>query len=277
VTFIDALKLKWSFYGLDAPIFAWTAAGVLLVGPLLLLGRLAWLVFRESRIHWNVTKQLQALKTRYAAGPRHGLSGQAYDALVQIFQQIPSLKPAWHSFNSQVLGRRNNAGEEQFWVTEGADTTFSDATVIEPRLNRSFFSAVPGVVTGTGLLFTFLAILVALLDVKLENNRVQGLELLIQGLSGKFVSSIAALLAATLFLLCEKPLFYRLTKSRKRLVVAIDDLVPRLSPAQLLADVHRDISEQSTAFRAFNDALSLKLRLSFCKMRRDRAQSGHLG
>jgi hypothetical protein len=63
-----------------------------------------------------------------------------------------------------------------------------------------------GIVTWTGLLFTFLAILVALLDVRLAGNRVQGLELLIQGLSGKFVSSISALLAATVYLLAEKPL-----------------------------------------------------------------------
>lgn len=45
------------------------------------------------------------------------------------------------------------------------------------------------------LLFTFLAILVALLAVKItESQQITGLDLLIEGLSGKFVSSIAALL-----------------------------------------------------------------------------------
>lgn len=260
---IELLKVKWTTYGLDAPGFAWIAAGGFVVGTLLILGWLLWVVFRESRIHRKAAKQLQDRRTEYTPGPRQGLSGPAYDALVQVFEQISSLKPAWRSFNSQILTRRDNTGEERFWASESAEVAFSDAAVVEPRLNRSFFLAVPGIVTGTGLLVTFLAILVALLDVRLENNRVQGLELLIQGLSGKFVSSVAALFSATVFLLCEKPLFHFLTKSRQRLVIAIDDFVPRLSPTQLLADLHHDIEEQSTAFRAFNDALSLKLRQSF--------------
>ncbi|NOT57065.1 MAG: hypothetical protein HOP18_20890 [Deltaproteobacteria bacterium] len=263
MTFIDLLKAKWTVYGLDAPIFAWTAAGTLVVWTLLILVWLLCFVFRESQTYRNATKKLQALKNEYTAGPRQGLSGAGYDALMQVFQRVPSLKLAWQNFNSQILGRRNNAGEEQFWASESAEVAFGDATVIAPRFNRNFHVAFPGILTGTGLLFTFLAILVALLEVRLVDNRVQGLELLIQGLSGKFVSSIAALLAATLFLLVEKPLFYHLTRSRQRLVAAIDDLVPRLSPAQILADLHQDISEQSTAFRAFNDALSLKLRQSF--------------
>lgn len=62
------------------------------------------------------------------------------------------------------------------------------------------------IVTGFGLLITFVAILVALRDVNIDkNNEVQGLPNLIGGLSGKFVSSIAALLAATVYALIEKP------------------------------------------------------------------------
>jgi hypothetical protein len=122
---------------------------------------------------------------------------------------------------------------------------------------------VPSIVTGTGLLFTFLAILVALLDVRLVDNRVQGLELLIQGLSGKFVSSVAALTGATVFLLFEKRLFYELDRSRHRLVSVINRLLPHITPARLLADLQRDVSEQTYAFRSFNSSLAPMLRQSF--------------
>jgi hypothetical protein len=119
-------------------------------------------------------------------------------------------------------------------------------------------------VTGAGLVFTFIAILIALLDVRLSGTRpVVGLDLLIQGLSGKFISSIAALGAATIYLIFEKPLFHRLTQSRQNLVASLDALFPVLSPSQLLSDLVRDISEQSTAFRSFNADLSQKLKQSF--------------
>ena len=89
------------------------------------------------------------------------------------------------------------------------------------------------------------------------------METLIHGLSGKFVSSIAALAAATIFLLSEKPIFHRLAKSQLHLVAIIDGLIPRLSATRVLSDLQQDISEQSTAFRHFNADLSTKLRQGF--------------
>ena len=135
MTLIDLLKLKWSIYGLDVPRFAWIAAGGLLAGTLLLLVRLSWLVLRESRIHLKATKRLEVLGAEYGASPREGLSGPAYDALVQVFEEIPSLTSVWRGFSSQILGQRDPTGDERFWASESAEGAFSDAAVIEPRLN----------------------------------------------------------------------------------------------------------------------------------------------
>jgi len=134
-------------------------------------------------------------------------------------------------------------------MSESADEAFNEATVIEPSIDRSFFAGLPAIVTGAGLLITFMAILVALLDVRIEDNRVQGIENLIQGLSGKFISSLAALAAATLYLLLEKPLFHRLGASRQRLVAVLDTLVPRLSMTRLLIDVQRGMTEYAASLR----------------------------
>src|SRR5262249_19536837 len=98
------------------------------------------------------------------------------------------------------------------------------------------------------------------LDVKLANKQFTGLDKLVSGLSGKFLSSIAALLAATIFLFCEKWFFPNLTKSLHELVVALDDLVPRLTSAYLLNEIRRYMEEQSTAFKHFNSDLSTKLK-----------------
>jgi hypothetical protein len=135
----------------------------------------------------------------------------------------------------------------------------------EAQLNKAFYVSFPSLVTGMGLLFTFMAILVALFDVKInpDTKKFEGIPGLIGGLSGKFVSSVAALIAATLFIIYEKFIFYRLTKIRTRLVNAIDGLFPRLTQTQILSDIHTNISEQTNAFRLFNTDLSLKLKQSF--------------
>ena len=265
---LDILRLQWNFLDLTAPTFAWVAAGALLVIPLLCL---LWLFFRRFIPKWykchKATKRLDVLRNKYPSKPSEGLPVAAYDAVNQLFEKtfvVRSLLPPWQKFCSQFLIRRtNNPGNEGFWASASAEEAFSEAAVIESRLNIRFWNAIPGITTGLGLFVTFLAILVALLDVRLVNNRVQGLDLLIHGLSGKFVSSVAALLSATLFLILEKPISHKLNKSRKKLVAAIDNLFPKLTTTQALADIHRDIAEQSIAFRHFNSDLSLKLTQSF--------------
>jgi len=264
---IDLLKASGDplGLGLEAPLFTWWAAGVLLVLPLCALVYLWWLVRRGSRTLTRTAAAIDQLRDREPVVMNHGLSAASYDSLLRIFSTSDSVKPAWSAFNSLIVRRRNTSDEEQYWASESAELAFSDAAVFERQLNRAYFGALPGIVTGAGLLFTFLAILVALLEVKFNEVTAQitGLDTLIQGLSGKFVSSIAALFSAILFLLFERPLFHRLSKARLRLVGAIDALVPRLSSVRVLAELQRDISEQSVAFRSFNADLSLKLKQSF--------------
>ena len=71
----------------------------------------------------------------------------------------------------------------------------------------------------------------------IDGGKVIGLELLIQGLSGKFISSVVALLCATAFIFLEKRWFYSLEKSRQQLVNALDRLFPQLSSVQMLVNV----------------------------------------
>jgi DNA repair exonuclease SbcCD ATPase subunit len=104
-----------------------------------------------------------------------------------------------------------------------------------------------------------LAILVALLDVQLVGGQFQGLDHLVSGLSGKFLSSIVALGASTLFLFAERPLWHRLTQGIGELVATVDHLVPCLPSTRLLADVHRDIEVQAAAFQHFNADFSTRL------------------
>ena len=187
------VKAKWILFGLEAPQFIWIAAALLLLGTLSQIVRLWWLVSREKTCHRRIMTQLEALRAERGAPGREGLAAATYDALGQVFHTHPPLLPAWRNFEAQMLRQSDAAGQPRWWATESADSAFSAMAVIEPRLNQSFFAAVPGMVTGLGLLCTFVAILVALLDVRLVAGQFQGLDNLISGLSGKFLSSIVAL------------------------------------------------------------------------------------
>jgi len=264
MTVLDPLK-PYTLFGIDAPIFLWIAAAGLVAFTCFWLLMLWIVIRRECRLHSQVRSNLESIRTRYPRKASEGLSAPAYDAIVRLFAKTPALRQPWDAYNALILLRRTPAGEDQFWATESADHAFSEAMVIDTRLNRRFFQAVPGIVTGVGLMFTFLAILVALIDVKFieKTTKIEGIENLISGLSGKFVSSIAALVAATMYLLLDSRFLHRLSRSRVSLVANLDRLIPRLSQSKLLSDLHHVLAEQSGAFRQFNTDLSLKLRQGF--------------
>ena len=250
-------------FGVDAPGLMWLAAALLLLLTLGCLASLLWRVRQISLLLARVTVSVREVAQKARPRHGHGLSTEIADRADRLFADIPSLQHPWQLYQSQRVLRRDSAGALETWVAQPADISFTDELVIDGSINRSFYTAIPGIVTGAGLLFTFIAILLALVHVKMRGDEVEGLQQLIEGLSGKFVTSIAALAAATLYLLCERPLLHQLTRKRSQLVAAVNTLFPVLTPAQILVELAGDTREQSTAFKSFNADLSQKLRQSF--------------
>jgi hypothetical protein len=246
----------------QAPLFIWLAVVGLVVGTFIFLMILQSLVRREQHLYQRIARDIRTIKSKHSPALRHGLPQAAYDDLVQCFETT-ALAPVWDIFAAQLVVRGGTAGTDHFWTSESAETVFNEASMLELRLNRNFYTAIPGMVTGLGLLFTFIAILFALLDVKLggpTNKQFTGLDKLVSGLSGKFLSSIVALFAATVFLFYEKRCLHNLTQSLRDLVAALNALVPRLTPAHLLDDIRRYMmEEQSTTFKHFSNDLSVLL------------------
>jgi len=187
----SVLFASYAPFGLvQAPLFIWLAAVGLFVVTLGVLLWLGYLVRRERRLYERITQDLRAIKSKYNADLRNGLLLAGYDEIEQCFATT-RLAPTWDIFTAQFVKRYDDTGADRFWTSESAETVFNEPSVLESQLNRNLFTAIPGMVTGFGLLCTFLAILFALLDVKLggpTNKQFTGLDKLVSGLSGKFLS-----------------------------------------------------------------------------------------
>jgi hypothetical protein len=247
--------------GLPAPTFIWWLALSLVVSTAGVLISLLWKVRRAVKPLRSTSNGLKRLRQRFPSSGKQGLDGQALEEASKLIGRVAWLQNCWNRFKATLI-MKEISGKDQVWASDSAGTCFDDEAVLSAQVNRVFYSAWPGIATGFGLLGTFLAILIALKDVHFANNQVTGLERLIEGLSGKFVSSVAALTSATLFTIVERNVQHRLTDRRLSLVASIDGLIPRLSPARILSDIQGDIAQQSDIFRSFNTDLSLKLRQS---------------
>ena len=254
------LKAQWALLDLKAPAFSWLVSGAILVYCMCVYLR----HLRGSRYHTHAIsvaeKKLASLRDNNLTDPGNGVSRKLYDSIADVFNGLPLLRFPWQRISSSIIRRPDKSGQMRFWAGEDMARIFDEVIT-----DSHAYKTAPAVITGIGLLATFVAILVALHDVKLANNRVQGLDLLVQGLSGKFLSSIVALACATLLVYAEKGILYPVRARINSLVFILTSLLPRLLPAQLLSDLCIEMTEQSNTLRVFNADLTSKLKQSIAE------------
>jgi CDP-diacylglycerol pyrophosphatase len=122
--------------------------------------------------------------------------------------------------------------------------SLSEEDVIDVFYHSAFHESVPGILTSLGLLATFVAILLALAGVAYNPDdpahAVSGIDQLINGLSGKFLSSIIALALSVIFTLLEKKVCDRqLLESYTLLVRRAANTFPLLTQTRILLDIQR--------------------------------------
>ncbi|MDR4471207.1 MAG: hypothetical protein MRJ92_00705 [Nitrospira sp.] len=83
-------------------------------------------------------------------------------------------------------------------------------------------------------MFTFLAILIGLSKLHADGSHIVGIQGLINGLAGKFLTSIVGLLCANVFVLLEKSALHRLATTQQQFVTMVDELFPRKTMEQML-------------------------------------------
>lgn len=256
---MNHLLESWPLLGVNAPVFAWLAALILLLSAFLAIAVLSFKVQRFWRSSHVLSSSLEKF-SRPTLGS--GLSLAGVERVKEQFARFPLLGRSWIQLQDKLVRRTGHEGDE-YWLSSSPTEILQPPAVTDYYIDREWYGAIPGILTGTGLLVTFIAILVALLHVRINGTRVEGMDLLIEGLSGKFVSSIAALFSATLFVIAERRLLHRLDRSVHNLSGGAAGIIPVLTPIHVLIDLHKDIGEQSVAFRSFNADLSGRLKQSF--------------
>ena len=124
--------------------------------------------------------------------------------------------------------------EPRIFSTRRAEDIFTQDTLLSHRVNLIFYSQLPSLVIGIGLLLTFLALFIGLGRLHADGGEIVGIQGLINGLAGKFLTSIVGLIVANLFTLIEKPMVFRLMNAHHSFLNLMDTLFPRKTMEQML-------------------------------------------
>jgi hypothetical protein len=153
-------------------------------------------------------------------------------------------KSWWRALEESLECYKSPDGRQGWFVTRPVGDSLSEDDVILSFYHASFHQVVPGMLTALGLLATFVAILLALSNVTYNpqdaDRPITGIDQLINGLSGKFLSSIIALILSVIFVLAEKKICERpLYTSYEKMLTRCNELFPLLSRARILLDIER--------------------------------------
>jgi len=140
---------------------------------------------------------------------KSGLDIDTLDKLRTEFSKRQGLHSAWwHRLDDHIEIYIAADDTESYFLTEPVRDLLPYDTVVSETYNGPLFGVIPGILTGSGLTLTFVAILLALSDVHYDKantvNPITGIDALINGLSGKFLSSIIALILSIVFTFLER-------------------------------------------------------------------------
>ena len=150
-------------------------------------------------------------------------------------QKEPMFRHPWVQFRKTlILEHVPWFVEPRIFSTRRAEDIFTQDTLLSHRVNLAFYGQLPSLVTGIGLLLTFLALFIGLSRLHADGREIVGIQGLINGLAGKFLTSIVGLIVANLFALIEKPMVFRLMNAHHSFLNLMDTLFPRKTMEQML-------------------------------------------
>ncbi len=164
-------------------------------------------------------------------------------------RRMDAFRRSWVQFRKTMLIEHVPWFKEpRVFSTRRAEEFFTEDAVLEDRIDLGFYAQVPTLITGFGLLLTFVAICIGLSRLHADGQTVDGIQGLINGLAGKFLTSIVGLVCANLFLLLERPAVRRLRAAHIDFLAALDESFPRRTVEELIDALaeHRPARESAT-------------------------------
>jgi len=207
-----------------------------------------WEALAARRSRQRLLKLLLSIPAPNHNERANGLPLESLDRLRQQCSNLDDPEKRWWNRIEPNLQKYISPTGREGWFAVAPFREILSQDELEATYHAGLYQSVPGILTGLGLLGTFTALLVGLLDLKYTPTEITGLPILINNLSGKFLSSVVALILGLVFLLIEKMACERsLAHTYEALAAKFDEILPHLSATRILIDIQKLSNQQTTS------------------------------
>ncbi|MEX0451801.1 anti-phage ZorAB system protein ZorA [Spiribacter sp. 218] len=188
--------------------------------------------------------------------------------LSEQFNESVVLRHAWSEFTETLIFPdidQEDAQDIRIRNTTAPERFFNRANLLEPRVNLRFYSAMPNLLTGTGILGTFIGLVIGIGQASggLASDDVrqaqEALSALLGGAALAFMTSIAGLISSIAFSLWEKRRIYHFDQLCNEWVEELDHRLVRVTQEGLTGESIYELKQQRAALEHFGNDLAFQI------------------
>ena len=177
-----------------------------------------------------------------------------YNSFLENIASNNRITHVWNEFHESLI-RKGDKLENSL----DADYFFNERTLAS-HVGTKFYSAIAGILLGIGLLGTFFALYVALIELNLDGNDLKNSIKTFIGMVGvKFTASVWGILLSVLYTFIEKALEGKLSNKIHNLQDMIDDIFKRQTAEQNLFIIANEAEQQTRALNTLAETLTQKI------------------
>jgi methyl-accepting chemotaxis protein len=210
-------------------------------------------LYRRYKLLQDVNAQMNKYTPRNACAQ--------YPNIDKDFKNINVTKGPWSDYANSLI-KTNTTGIYDIYSTTEA-TCYFNYTSLSEGIDISFWQNIGSVFTGLGILGTFAGLTIGLEQLDITSNDVtvlkEGIGALLQGMDTAFVTSLVGIIAAIVLNFTHNHLTTLLKREITALAETIENLYPRKTVEQLLAEGLIESQKQSDELRTFNTDVAIAI------------------
>lgn len=219
-----------------------------------------WVAFRRQINKFS--QQLKSVQKILDTIPKQQFA-QHYEEFCEKISHFNYLSHQWQAFqHTLILPKTAN---QPIYYTYRAGLYFNQTSLIAPQINLPLYQAVPNILVGIGLFFTFIGLIAALWFASegVAADNVQqaktALSDLLHAATFKFVTSVAGLMTSILFSWREKTQLHFLNEKLHHFCTSLEQRLEFTTLEQLTAQQVHESKRQTEQLERFNSELAVSV------------------
>ena len=237
---------------------------ILYLGLLVVALLVAWAGWSAVQLHRRTRVFISTLASARATVEKAEFPSN-FEAAAEQLATFPLIGAAWSTYRNTLIVIDNNAATRPVRSTLRPDTVFDFGLLRAAGIKPRYQAALPGMLVGAGLLFTFIGLAYALFgagDVVAGTDNLQrqkGLHELLNAASFKFITSITGLGLSIAYTWFRNYRIRLVEQALDGFNAALERQMPLATPAFLQHEANETLRNQSAALEIFGNQLAVSI------------------